>query len=110
MNRGLDAVFYPLLAADWTVPASGWTHSLVGNNGWRHAYREGRILFGCRARALTEPGQLCSPSCLRWSIHYPPALKASGIPRGPAGLEESVRSLHAASRIGEPIECSAWFQ
>lgn len=49
---------------------------------------EGRILSGCRARALTEPVRLCSPSFLRCSIYYPPAL-ADQLDPVWAGLKES---------------------
>ena len=54
--------------------------------------------------------QLCSTSCLRWSIHYPPALKDQLDSAWAGQPGRIMSSLHAASRIGELIECSAWIQ
>lgn len=53
---------------------------LVGSGRWMATHRyhgntTSESFPGCRAGTLTEPVQLCSPSCLRWSIHCPPALK-----------------------------------
>jgi hypothetical protein len=105
MNPALERGPCRLPAAGCTVPASGWTH-LSGRQPWMathryHGEREGRLLFGCRARALTEPVQLCSPSCLRWSIHYPPALKDQLDSAWAGQPGRIMSSLHAASRIGD---------
>ncbi len=65
---------------------------------------------GCHAGALTEPVQLCSPSCLRWSIHCPPALKDQLDHEWACLPGRIMSSLHAASWTGEPNERSAWVQ
>lgn len=63
-----------------------------------HGVREGRILFGCRAGALTELVNFAPPSWQRWSIHYPPALKDLLDPRG----SRPARKNHKFSSRGFP--------
>jgi hypothetical protein len=114
MNPALERGPCRLPAAGCTVPASGWTH-LSGRQPWMATHRyhgnaTSESFPGRRAGALTEPVQLCSPSCLRWSIHCPPALKDQLDPEWAGQPGRIMSSLHAASRIGELIECSAWIQ
>jgi hypothetical protein len=112
MNRALERG--PLSVARSGLYRSGQRlDPLVGSatvdgDSQYHGNTTSESFPGCRAGALTEPVQLCSPSCLRWSIHCPPALK-DRLDHERAGRPERIMSS-LASRTGEPTECSAWVQ
>ena len=106
MNRALDRG--PL-----SVARSGLCRRRVGTVdgdaqvSWQH---DERILSRLSRRDSNGACTTSSPSCLRWSIHCPPALKDQLDPEW-AGLPGRIMSsLHAASRTGEPNERSAWVQ
>jgi hypothetical protein len=93
MNRALERG--PLSVARSGLYRSGQRlDPLVGSGPWMATHRyhgntTSESFPGCRAGTVTEPVQLCSPSCLRWSIHYRLHSRTNWTRRGPAGLEES---------------------